>query len=47
MITTVANNNKYKQLIKVGLDEGFFFRTEAAAAGRVVNQIGKQILLVV
>lgn len=41
MITTVANNNKYKQLIKVGLDEGFFFRTEAAAAGRVVNQIGK------
>ena len=41
MITTVANNNKYKQFVKVGVDEGFLFKSEAAAGGRVVSKIGK------
>lgn len=41
MITTVANNNKYKQFVKLGLEEGFLFKSEAAAAGRVVEKIGK------
>tara|TARA_R100001086_G_scaffold102626_2_gene51505 strand:+ start:816 stop:5198 length:4383 start_codon:yes stop_codon:yes gene_type:complete len=41
MITTVANSNKYKQFVKLGLEEGFLFKSEAAAGGRVVSKIGK------
>jgi len=40
MITAVENRNKFKNIIKAGLEEGLLFKNQSAAKGRVVYQIG-------